>query len=309
MSGTTKNRFDYEWLSLLTRIFTYGQDTQNRTGIMTRSIFGELLYFDMREGGFPALTVKQLHWKPVVGELLGFLRGYTSAAQFRELGCKIWDANANRNEAWLNNPHRKGEDDLGPIYGAQWRNWPVTPVVLHGEGNVTIKRAPSIDQLVNLITTLRNNPTDRRMIVTAWNPEQIPKMALPPCHCFFQCYVTFDKRLDMCMYQRSVDTALGLPFNIASYALLIHILCGLTGYEPGKLTMMLGDCHVYHNHFEPLKELNSNRPSYPAPKLQINWPTDDLDARWQWICSEAKPKDFVLVDYQHHPEIKLEMAV
>lgn len=285
-----------QYLDLLEKVSLEGSWQNNRTGIRTKRIDGAMLEFDLRHG-FPAVTTKQLAFKAVVGELLGFIRGYDNAAAFRNLGCGVWNQNANENEAWLANPHRKGIDDLGRIYGQQWRGW------YHD----TCGR---VDQLANAINIILNDPTSRRIIVSAWNPADLDKMALPPCHLMFQLLVDVEKQtLSMCMYQRSCDMFLGVPFNIASYALLLELIALVTGLQAGKLTMFLADVHVYENHFDQV-HLQLSRKPFALPSLilsdqrildRANTPMRQLEL--------IQPGDIALADYTHHKPIKAEMAV
>lgn len=281
-----------QYHDLLEKVLREGTLQNNRTGIKTYSIVGEMLSFDMKDG-FPAITTKKLAFNAVKGELLGFLRGYTSAADFRKLGCNIWNANANENEAWLNNPARKGEDDLGCIYGSNWINF-------NGEG---------VNQIKNALSEIVNNPTSRRIRVTAWNPLKLDQMALPPCHTDFQFYVNVETReLSMTMNQRSCDLFLGIPFNIASYALLLHIVAEATGYTPRHLKMFLGDIHIYENHVEQVKEQLS-RTEFKLPQLHIKHWNEDFDiSMYGWIQS-IEPDDIELDAYLSHQSISAPMAV
>lgn len=280
-----------QYLDLLERVMREGTMQQNRTGIAAKRITGAMLEFDMGDG-FPVVTTKKLAFGSVKGELIGFLRGYTSAAQFRQLGCKVWDQNANENHAWIHNKNRKGHDDLGRIYGAQWNNW-------RGEYD-------DVYQIENLIDTIKDDPTSRRMIVTAWNPAELSRMALPPCHLLFQVLINEECReMSMVMYQRSCDMFLGIPFNIASYALLLHIVARATGYEPKKLCMMLADVHVYENHFDQVQE-QRNREPYMLPEIQIFM--RDCETAHERIML-LEPEDIQLVGYLHHPAITGAMAV
>lgn len=278
---------EYQYLKLLRDVVENGSERMDRTGVGTRAVFGRTLRFNMADG-FPAITTKKLAFKAVVGELIGFIRGYDSAAQFRALGCRIWDANANENRAWLTNPHRKGTDDLGPIYGVQWRH-------LRMSGSADRFK----DQLAELIHKLKTNPADRRLIVWAYNPADIDRMALPPCHMGFQCFVDDDK-LSLMMTQRSVDSFLGLPFNIASYAVLLHMLAKVTGYKAHELILSLGDTHVYLNHLEAVQEQIGRTP-YSWPRLWLNPEVASID--------DFKPEDVRLDGYQSHEAIKAPMAV
>ena len=273
------------YLRLVEDILHNGNDRIDRTGVGTRALFGRELRFRMSDG-FPAITTKKLAFTAVVGELLGFLRGYHSAAQFRSLGCKIWDQNANENAAWLANPHRVGTDDLGMIYGVQWRRLPMP------DGTTR-------DQLGELIHKIKTNPADRRLIVLAYNPAYLDQMALPPCHMGFQCFVAGDK-LSLKMTQRSADIILGVPFNIASYAILLHVLAQVTGLVPDELIISLGDVHLYHNHQDAAREQLTRAP-LPWPRLWINPEVDDID--------DFLPQDFRLEGYQCHAPIRAPMAV
>lgn len=301
------NPFDSEYARLV-REALLAEPEMDRTGIGASSAFGGFFKAKLDEqsfmttdgpvdyAGFPALTLKRLAWKSVVGELLGFMRGYDNAEQFRRLGCAIWDQNANENSAWLNNPSRKGVDDLGRIYGVQWRRW------------IGVQYRPT-DQLLYMIHTLRHNPSSRRNIVSAWNPQELNYMALPPCHVMFQVRA-YGKKLHLHMYQRSADLLLGVPFNIASYSLLTHLLAGVTGLEACSLSISFGDYHVYSNHVEGATEMLGRAPMNP-PVLKIHWPSEDAEERLNWLLAEdgAKPEDFTLVGYYTHPSIPLPMAV
>lgn len=284
-----------QYLNLLERVLEEGKWQQNRTGIPTKRIEGAMLEFNLKEG-FPAVTTKKLAWKNVVGELLGFIRGYTDAEMFRELGCKIWDQNANENEAWLANKNRVGKDDLGRIYGAQWRNWTVP------------YSTQTIDQLANAVEDILHNPTSRRIIVTAWNPGEMDLMALPPCHMTYQFLVDVESNeLSLCMYQRSCDLFLGIPFNIASYALLLEMVAAATGRVASKLVMFLADVHIYQNHIEQVIEQLKREP-FTLPQLKIAevfFNSPEGLTRLQ----DAEPSDFQLENYVSHLPIKGEMAV
>lgn len=258
-----------------------------------------MLEFDLKEG-FPAVTTKKLAFNAVKGELIGFIRGYDNAEQFRQLGCKVWDQNANENKDWLNNPYRHGEDHLGRIYGVQWRKW--TPPGEFGYEN-------HVDQLRQIVTDVMYNPTSRRMIVTAWNPGELGMMALPPCHMSFQLLVDVDaNEVSLCMYQRSCDMFLGIPFNIASYALLLELIAAATGRKPGKLIMFLADVHIYQNHIEQVL-LQLKREPLPLCQLAIDeeffYRSEDPLKRLE-LC---EPADIHLENYVSHLPIKGEMAV
>jgi thymidylate synthase len=262
-----------QYLQLLNDVLANGTDRADRTGTGTRSIFGYQLRFDLADG-FPLLTTKKLHIKSIIYELLWFLRGETNIGYLKEHGVRIWDAWADEN------------GDLGPVYGSQWRSWP------DGKGG-------SIDQIAKVVDSIRHKPDSRRHIVTAWNPAEIDDMALPPCHCLFQFYVA-EGRLSCQLYQRSADVFLGVPFNIASYALLTRMVAQVTGLEPGDFVHSFGDVHLYSNHFEQAREQLSRQPR-PLPRLEINPERDDIFA-FQF-------EDFQIVGYDPHPHIKAEVAV
>lgn len=293
-----------QYLNLLSDVLSNGVRQSNRTGIDTLTIPGAMLKFDMSKG-FPAMTTKRLAWKQVVGELIGFMRGTTNASDFRALGCTIWDANANQNQQWLDNPNRIGEDDLGCIYGSMWRCWPNA-----NWNEYQLDDRPSqVDQLANALDQVRNNPESRRIIVTAWNPSELDKMALPPCHLLFQLLPhKSTKKLHMVMYQRSCDMFLGVPFNIASYALLLHIISALTDYTPGTLTMMLADVHIYINHLEQVAEQLDRQPS-TLPELQMCLPIQTNERTLDNFLDSICPDDFTLINYVPQAAIKAPMAV
>jgi len=284
-----------QYLNLLEKVLVEGEWQDNRTGIPTLRLDGAMLQFDLTKG-FPAVTTKKLAFNQVKGELIGFIRGYDNAGAFRGVGCNIWDQNANENQAWLGSNARKGQDDLGRIYGQQWRSWP-KDICGH------------IDQLKEAVNKVMDEPTSRRIIVSAWNPADMDRMALPPCHIMFQLLVDIKNgTLSMCMYQRSCDLFLGIPFNIASYALLLELIAHVTGYKAKQLTMFLADVHIYKNHMEQVTEQLSREP-ITLPALLL------CDAIAGRNCDPFKqlelivPSDIMLIDYQHREAIKAEMAV
>lgn len=297
-----------QYHDLLIHVLAKGKFHENRTGIPTLCVTGAMLSFNMADG-FPAMTTKHLAFRQVVGELLGFIRGYQSARDFRALGCTIWDANANENVAWLNNPNRRGINDLGRIYGAQWRNY-------RGSSRDIVHR--STDQLMTAIREILINPTSRRIIVSAWNPIELDEMALPPCHVLHQYHVNPNTGgLSMTMYQRSCDLFLGVPFNIASYALLLHLVAQVTGLRADNLIIFLADAHIYGNHLEQVKTQLCREP-FPLPTLRIR--ADRLTASdFGKIADRVEsaliqlehltPQDIDLLDYKHYPAIKAPMAV
>ncbi len=273
-----------EYIRLVQNVLHRGERRPNRTGTPVIGLFSENFTHDLRDG-YPLLTSKAMNYRSIFAELVGFLRGYTSAADFRQLGTNIWNRNANEDTGWLANPARKGEDDLGPIYGSQWRGW--------RDGSLRI------DQFTNLIDGLRNDPYGRRHLVSAWNVADMGRMALPPCHVLFQCYVSNDGHLDLQMYQRSCDVFLGLPFNIASYAALTHLIASLTGLKPRMLHIVTGDTHVYVDHIE--KALEQCARSFMAlPELTIGH-VENL--------AEVHPGTFQVHGYESHPALSAPMAV
>ena len=259
-----------QYLDLLKDIMENGVDKLDRTGVGTRSVFGRQMRFDLSKG-FPLVTTKKVHLKSIIFELLWFLKGDTNVKYLQDNGVRIWNEWADEN------------GELGPVYGSQWRNW-------NGEG---------IDQIAQVIETLKKNPNDRRMIVSAWNVGKIAQMHLPPCHMMFQFYVANNK-LSCMLYQRSGDMFLGVPFNIASYALLTMMVAQVCGYEPGEFVHTLGDTHIYHNHFEQVKEQLSHTP-YPLPTMKINPNVKDIN--------DFKYEDFELVGYQSYDTIRAQVAV
>ncbi len=271
-----------QYLEALDHIMRKGDDREDRTGVGTRALFGMQMRFDMSDG-FPAVTTKKLAFKMVKAELLWFIRGSRDVKELHEMGCHIWDANINA-DYWKNKAEFEG--DAGRIYGVQWRDW------RNPEGE-------PVDQLRNVIDSLKGNPFSRRHMVSAWNPGELDRMALPPCHVFFQFFVAKNK-LSLQMYQRSCDMFLGVPFNIASYSLLLHMVSQVTGYEPGEFVHVLGDAHIYHNHFRQVEEQLQREP-LELPSLALNEKVRDID--------DFKMEDIELKNYCHHPPIKAKMAV
>ena len=261
------------YLELMRRVLNDGVRKDDRTGTGTLSVFGHQMRFRLADG-FPLVTTKKLHLKSIVHELLWFLRGDTNIAYLKEHGVRIWDEWADDN------------GDLGPVYGAQWRSWP-TPDGRH------------LDQIATVMQQLRDDPDSRRIIVSAWNVAELDKMALSPCHALFQFHVA-DGRLSCQLYQRSADIFLGVPFNIASYSLLTHMIAQQSGYEPGDFVWTGGDCHLYVNHLEQA-QLQLGREPYPLPTLKIRRKPDTIFG--------YEYDDFEIVGYQHHPHIKAAVAV
>lgn len=258
--------------SLLREVFEHGTAKGDRTGTGTRSLFGKQIRFDLSDS-FPLITTKRVHFKSVAIELLWFLRGDSNVAFLHENGVSIWDE-------WAD-----ADGELGPVYGVQWRSWP-TPSGGH------------IDQITQVIEQIRGNPDSRRLIVSAWNVAELDAMALAPCHAFFQFYVA-DGKLSCQLYQRSADMFLGVPFNIASYALLTLMVAQQTGLEPGEFVWTGGDCHIYDNHVEQVREQLSREP-FAYPKLELRRRESIFDYEYE---------DFTLVNYLHHPGIKAPVAV
>jgi len=261
-----------QYEDLLRLVMETGTPKADRTGTGTRSVFGHQMRFDLTRG-FPLITTKRVHLRSVVGELLWFLRGDSNVRWLQEHGIKIWDE-------WAS-----PDGELGPVYGVQWRSWP-TPDGGH------------VDQVTKVLETLRSNPDSRRIIVSAWNVADLDAMALQPCHAFFQFYVA-DGRLSCQLYQRSADLFLGVPFNIASYALLTHMVAAQVGLEVGDFVWTGGDCHVYDNHVEQVTEQLTREP-YPFPTLELRPAGSLFDYDFD---------DVVVHDYQHHPAIKAPVAV
>ncbi len=257
-----------QYLDLLRHIMDDGTDRGDRTGTGTRSVFGHQMRFNL-DDGFPLLTTKKLHLRSIIYELLWFLRGDTNVRYLQENGVRIWNEWADCN------------GDLGPVYGHQWRSWP------DGKGG-------TIDQISQVVEQIRNNPESRRLIVSAWNVAEVADMALPPCHLLFQFYVTGD-RLSLQLYQRSADTFLGVPFNIASYALLLMMVAQVTGLKPGEFIHTIGDAHIYSNHFDQVREQLSRAPRQ-LPEMVLNPDVKDIFG--------FRYEDFTLTGYDPMPHIK-----
>jgi thymidylate synthase len=256
-----------QYLDLMERVLSEGAEKRDRTGTGTRSIFGHQMRFNL-QNGFPLVTTKKLHVKSIIYELLWFLQGDTNIRYLNEHGVRIWDKWADAN------------GDLGPVYGRQWRSWPAP------DGG-------SIDQIKQAVDTIRRDPNSRRIIVTAWNPSDLPKMALSPCHCLFQFYVA-EGRLSCQLYQRSADIFLGVPFNIASYALLTHMICDQVDLSPGEFIWSGGDCHLYNDHLQQARLQLARKPN-PLPRLLIK--------RRPPSIFDYKYEDFQFIDYQAHAHI------
>lgn len=262
-----------QYLDLLHRVMEEGTLKSDRTGTGTKSVFGHQMRFNLADG-FPCLTTKKLHLKSIIYELLWFLKGDTNVHYLQEHGVRIWNEWADEN------------GELGPVYGHQWRSWP--------DGN-----GGAIDQISQVVDMIKNSPDSRRLLVSAWNVADVPSMALPPCHTMFQFYVA-DGKLSLQLYQRSADIFLGVPFNIASYALLLMMMAQVTGLEPGEFVHTMGDAHIYTNHFEQVKEQMSREPRR-LPRMEINPNVKSI--------FDFQFEDFSLEDYDPHPHIKGVVAV
>ncbi|MBK1865400.1 thymidylate synthase [Taklimakanibacter albus] len=262
-----------QYLDLMRHVRDHGARKTDRTGTGTLSVLGHQMRFDLAHG-FPVLTTKKLHLRSIIHELLWFLRGDTNIKYLQDNGVSIWDEWADK------------DGNLGPVYGAQWRSWPA-------------RDGSTIDQIADVITRIRKSPDSRRLIVTAWNPADVDKMALPPCHCLFQFYVA-NGRLSCQLYQRSADIFIGVPFNIASYALLTHMVAHVTGLKAGEFVHTLGDAHLYLNHLDQANEQLTRTP-LPLPRLIIKRDVKTID--------DFRFEDFEIVGYQSHPHIAAPVAV
>lgn len=328
----------HQYLNLVQDIFENGSWQNNRTGIRTKSIPGAMLKFDLQQG-FPAVTTKKLAFKSAISEMVGFLRASRSAADFRALGTKVWDQNANENQHWLVNPYRLQDDDLGPVYGVQWRKWPAYKLIDLGQkqsgaqidyalasgyqkvgiieddmekGKSSVLLYKAVDQLRQCLDTIMTEPGNRRILFHGWNWAQLEEMALPPCHLLYQFLVnTSNREVSLCLYIRSNDIGLGAPFNLTEGASLLHLVGRLTGYTPRWFTYFIGDAHIYENHVDMLQEQLKRQP-YSAPKLVISDRIPDFAVTGkyepEWL-EKVEPSDFWLENYQHHPPLTAPMAV
>ncbi|KAM7347901.1 thymidylate synthase [Cochliomyia hominivorax] len=292
-SNEIENKDEQQYLDLIERIINTGVDRGDRTGVGTLSIFGAQMRFDMRNS-FPLLTTKRVFWRAVAEELLWFIHGSTDAKILQDKNIHIWDGNSDRKFLDKLGFTEREEGDLGPVYGFQWRHFGAKYRTCHDDYT-----NEGVDQLKDVINTIRTNPNDRRIIMSAWNPIDIPQMALPPCHCLAQFYVA-NGELSCQLYQRSADMGLGVPFNIASYALLTYMIAHITGLKPGDFIHTTGDTHVYKSHIEPLKVQLKRKPR-SFPKLHIKRQVTDIE--------DFKFEDFEVVDYKPYPKIEMEMAV
>lgn len=321
-----------QYLDLINVILASGTWRENRTGIRTISIPGAMMRFDLSKG-FPAVTTRRLAFKAAVGEMIGFLRGAKSAEEFRALGCKVWDQNANENAEWLNNPYRSGIDDLGQIYGVQWRHWPAFKLLDSKEereildaqskgytrfnlssdsvGSKTLMYK-TVDQVRECLDKIMTRPNDRRILFHGWNIAQLDEMALPPCHLLYQFLPdAANREISLCLYVRSNDMGLGAPFNICEASILLHLVGRLTGYRPRWLSYFIGDAHIYENHLEMLEEQLRREP-YESPALSISDRVPDFEKtkkyQPEWL-ELVEPSDFSLHEYKYHPSLTAPMAV
>lgn len=292
---THTNRDEQQYLDMIRSIIETGEVRTDRTNVGTLSIFGTQMRFNLRDS-FPLLTTKRVFFRGVAEELLWFVAGKTDAKLLQQRNVHIWDANSNREFLDKCGHTERAVGDLGPIYGFQWRHFGAKYGTCDDDYT-----GQGVDQLQDVIDKIRNNPDDRRIIMSSWNPLDIPKMALPPCHCLVQFYVSQSRgELSCHLYQRSADMGLGVPFNIASYALLTYMIAHVTGLKPGDFVHTMGDTHVYQNHVEPLKQQLQREPR-PFPKLNIKRQVTNIE--------DFRYEDFEIVDYNHHGTIQMDMAV
>lgn len=285
---------EYQYFDLIQNILDNGQFKADRTGTGTKSLFMTQMRFNLKDNTMPILTTKKVFWKGVVKELLWFIKGSTDSKLLSDEGVHIWDANGSKEFLEKVGLVDRAEGDLGPVYGFQWRHFGAEYVDKH-----TDYKNKGIDQLKELIERIKTNPNDRRLIMTAWNPVDIPKMALPPCHCFVQFYVV-NGELSCSLYQRSADVGLGVPFNIASYSLLTHMIAHLTGLKASEFVHVMGDTHIYLDHIEPLKTQLTREPS-EFPKINFTRKVEDID--------DFKFEDIELIGYNPQASIPMKMSV
>jgi len=285
---------EMQYLNLIKKIIETGNQRGDRTGTGTLSLFGAQMRFSLRGGTFPLLTTKKVFYRGIAEELFWFIRGSTSAKELQDKNVRIWDGNSSRQFLDSMGLTHREEGDLGPVYGFQWRHFGAEYTNMHADYS-----GKGVDQLAEVINRIKNKPTDRRIIMCAWNPADLDKMALPPCHCLVQFYVA-NGELSCQLYQRSADMGLGVPFNIASYALLTIMIAHVTGLVPGDFVHTLGDAHVYSNHVEALKVQLEREPK-EFPKIVIKRKVEKIE--------DFNIDDFEVVGYQSHPKIAMDMAV
>lgn len=290
------NRLDeYEYFDLIDNILKNGKFKPDRTGTGTISLFGAQMRFSLRNMTIPLLTTKKVFWRGILEELLWFIRGCTDSNVLRDKGIHIWDANGSKEFLEKSGLGNREEGDLGPVYGFQWRHYGAEYVDKN-----TDYSGKGIDQLKDIIEKIKTDPFDRRLILTAWNPKDIPTMALPPCHCLAQFYVSADKELSCQLYQRSADAGLGVPFNIASYSLLTHMIAHITGLKAGDFVHTLGDAHIYVDHVGALQEQLKRIPR-EFPKISFKRKIENID--------DFSSKDFELFNYHPQETISMKMSV
>lgn len=292
---TRKQSDEYEYFGLVKNILKNGKFKPDRTGTGTISLFGAQMRFSLRENTIPLLTTKKVFWRGIVEELLWFIKGSTDSNVLKEKGVHIWDANGSKEFLEKSGLGHREEGDLGPVYGFQWRHFGADYVDKN-----TDYSGKGIDQLKDIIERIKTNPYDRRLILTAWNPKDIPIMALPPCHCLAQFYVSVDKELSCQLYQRSADAGLGVPFNIASYALLTHMIAHLTGLKAGDFVHTLGDAHIYVDHVKSLQEQLERTPNN-FPKVFFKRKIEDID--------DFNFDDILVEGYNPQKSIAMKMSV
>lgn len=288
------NSEEMQYLDLTRKIIENGNKKGDRTGTGTFSLFGAQMRFSLRNGAFPLLTTKKVFYRGIAEELFWFIRGSTSAKELQDKNVRIWDGNSSREFLDSIGLTEREEGDLGPVYGFQWRHFGATYTNMHADYS-----GQGIDQLANVIQTIKNKPNDRRIMMCAWNPADLDKMALPPCHCLVQFYVA-DGELSCQLYQRSADMGLGVPFNIASYALLTVMLAHVTNLKPGDFVHTLGDAHVYSNHIDALKVQLERHPRR-FPTISIKRKVENIE--------DFEFADFEVTGYDPHPKIAMDMAV
>ncbi|XP_075234613.1 thymidylate synthase [Lycorma delicatula] len=283
-----------QYLDLAQKIMNCGSKKEDRTGTGTLSLFGEQMRFSLRDGTLPLLTTKRVFWRGIVEELLWFIKGSTDATELSAKNIHIWDGNSSRQYLDSIGLADRAEGDIGPMYGFQWRHFGAEYKDMH-----TDYAGKGIDQLQDVINKIKTDPNDRRILMSAWNPIDLPKMALPPCHVLSTFNVT-NGEVSCLLYQRSADFGLGVPFNIASYSLLTHMIAHVTGLKPGEFIHSIGDCHIYLNHVEPM-QTQIKRPLRPFPTIKFAREINNID--------DFKFEDIILENYKPHPKIEMAMSV
>jgi len=293
-NGLVVDHEEKQYLDLISKIIKQGNQRGDRTGTGTKSLFGAQMRFSLRDGAYPLLTTKRVFYRGIAEELFWFIHGSTDARKLQEKNVRIWDGNSSRQFLDSIGLTDREEGDLGPVYGFQWRHFGAEYTNMHADYT-----GQGVDQLANVINMIKNRPTDRRILMCAWNPADLDKMALPPCHCLVQFYVA-NGELSCQLYQRSADMGLGVPFNIASYALLTVMIAHVTGLVPGDFVHTLGDAHVYNNHVTALN-VQLEREPRPFPKIKITRKVENIE--------DFTIDDFEISGYDPHPKIAMDMAV